>query len=188
MSIDNRNFISNIIGVFSKIWKVYCTFANNFYITHASKMKMFTVYTLVSFLLNISKIGCTRRSVLQRIIWTNHLLWTYQFMTDFKFVRLGLSYTSFSIPNATGKINNEPGFDQYKTGVDELKRVESRPFFSDLDELYTAIRLMITDPFKGFTLSSNIFVLQDFNTLQVQHPDCFNQFVFSGMRSTCCIE
>ena len=99
-------------------------------------------------------------------------------MTDFKFAPLGVSYICYSLPNATGKNNNKPGFDGNKTGVDELKRGENQPFFSDLDELYTAIRLMITNSIKGFTLSSNIFVLQDFNTLQVQHPDIIHRFAF----------
>ena len=116
-------------------------------------------------------------------------------MTDFKFVRLGLSYTSFSFPNATGKKNTGTGFDQNKAGEDELKRGENPSFFSDLDKLYTAIRLMITNSIKEFTLSSNIFVLQDFNTLQVQHPDIMNRFAlrvpcyaFRFIHSIFCIE
>ena len=116
-------------------------------------------------------------------------------MTDFRFVRLGLSYTSISLSNATGKKNIETGFVQKRTGEDELKRGENPSFFSDLDKLYTAIRLMITNSIKEFTLSSNIFVLQDFNTLQVQHPDIMNRFAlrvpcyaFRFIHSIFCIE
>ena len=99
-------------------------------------------------------------------------------MTDFRFVRLGLSYTSISLSNATGKKNTETDFGQNRTGEDELKRGENPSFFSDLDKLYTAIRLMITNSIKEFTLSSNSFVLQNCNTLLVQHPDIMNRFVF----------
>jgi len=104
-------------------------------------------------------------------------------MTDFKFARLGLSYTSFSYPTAPGKKNNMTGFDQTKTGVEELQRGESHPLLNYLDELFTTIRLMIPNLIPGFTLTSITSVLQDCNTLQIQNPNCFNCLAFRVSRS-----
>jgi hypothetical protein len=102
----------------------------------------------------------------------------YRFMTNFKFARLGLSYTSFSYTNAPGKKNIKTGFDQNKAGVEELQRGENHPLSTDLEELFKTICLMIPNSIPGFTLTSNTFVLQECNTLQVQNQNIFNCSLF----------
>ena len=109
-------------------------------------------------------------------------------MTDFIFARLGLSDTSFSIPNAPGKKNNITGFNPINSGIVELQRDENHPLSTDLDELYSTIRLMIKIPNPGVALNSNTSILQNCNTLQVQHPNCFNRSVFCAPLPVLCVQ
>jgi len=108
-------------------------------------------------------------------------------MTNFIFVRLRLSYTSFSYFNLPENENKKTGLNQNNTGIVELQRGGSQPLFSDFDDLFTAFRLLNPNPNPGFMLTSITSFLNNCITLQIQIPTIIYRFVFSVSRSVVCV-
>ena len=104
-------------------------------------------------------------------------------MTDFTFARVGLRNYCFLLPKEPGKKNNKTGFDNIKTGKEDLQRCENLTLFADLKELFKTIRLIPVNPFPEFTLGFNTSVHQNCNTLLFKTPNSIHLTEFSFQRS-----
>ena len=104
-------------------------------------------------------------------------------MTDFTFARVGLRYNSFHLPKEPGKKNDKTGFDNNKTGIEDLQRCEKFTLIADLNELLKTIHLLPVNSIPVFTFISKTSVYQNCNPLLIQTPNSFNCSAFHVLRS-----